>query len=83
MVNNYRSKNELTELAERIVDVFKHQLPEGFENRYIDVEVSIVEIKQSNISVDKLLQDATLALDNIDENANERICFTKMLWKSR
>lgn len=75
LVNNYRSKNELTELAERIVDVFKHQLPEGFENRYIDVEVSIVEIKQSNISVDKLLQDATLALDNIDENANERICF--------
>ncbi|HHU50050.1 MAG TPA: EAL domain-containing protein [Clostridiales bacterium] len=62
-------------MAERIVDVFKHQLPEGFENRYIDVEVSIVEIKQSNISVDKLLQDATLALDNIDENANERICF--------
>ena len=81
VVNDYKSKDQLTALAESIVDMFKHPLTDN-KQQYIDVELGIVEIKHGNLHADKLLQDATLALDSIDEKTNERICFYEEIMES-
>ena len=75
VIDNYLSTNQLTSMAERIVEIFKYPLSGNVEHQYIDVEISIVEITERNANVDKLLQDATLALDYIDKNSNNQVCF--------
>lgn len=81
VVNDYDSKGQLSALAERIVDQFKTPITDN-KQQYIDVELSIVEIKHNKLHADRLLQDATLALDCIDEKANERICFYQEVMES-
>jgi len=74
-VDNYNDKNQLTDIAERILEKFKYPVAGSVENQYINVEMSIVEISKKSMTVDKLLQDAVLALDYMNESSNERICF--------
>lgn len=69
VVSSYDSKHELMELAQDIVDIFKNPFLGGLEHQYINSEISIVEIKHKNVTVDKLLQDALLALSH-KQNGN-------------
>ena len=75
IIDHYASTRQLSDMAERIAEVFKHPLSGNLEHQYIDVEISIVEVTKKYTSVDKLMQDATLALDYIDKNSNNPFCF--------
>lgn len=74
-IDNYIDRDQLTDIAHRILEIFEHPIMGSVENQYINAEISIVEIHDKGITVDKLLQDAVLALDNLDKNSNEQICF--------
>jgi predicted signal transduction protein with EAL and GGDEF domain len=79
-VADYRRKEELAELARGIVKIFDRPLSvsdneQSIAEQYIDIQISIAEIKESCLSADRLLQDATLALDYINKNYSEQICF--------
>ena len=75
VVEDYQGKDELRDLGKRIISQFKDPFSGSIEHQYVNVEISVVEIKKSHTTVDKILQDATLALGHIDKNLSEHICF--------
>lgn len=74
VVDNYEKKEELNVLAEKIADIFENPIIGSVEHQYINIEIGIAEVKQ-DITVDKLLQEATLALDMINRNKSQHICY--------
>lgn len=75
VVNSYGTRSELVEISERIMEVFGNESLVTSDNQYINIEFGVVEIPDNDITVDKLLQDATLALSHLDNTANGSIRF--------
>jgi diguanylate cyclase (GGDEF)-like protein len=75
VVNRYETKEELVDLAESIFEVFKSESLVTSEHQYVNVEFGIVELKNREMTVDKLLQDATLALSHMDSGRSGSIHF--------
>lgn len=67
-VNRYETRDELVELVENIFEVFRSESLLTSDYQYVNVEFGIVELKNMETTVDKLLQDATLALSHIDSS---------------
>ncbi|TAH74728.1 MAG: bifunctional diguanylate cyclase/phosphodiesterase [Anaerolineaceae bacterium] len=75
VVNNYIDRNDLKELASNIIDAFKEPFVGNREHQYVNAKISIVEMNKKNVTVDTLLQDATLALTHVNKSLYENICF--------
>ncbi|WP_422487330.1 putative bifunctional diguanylate cyclase/phosphodiesterase [Gudongella sp. DL1XJH-153] len=75
VVNSYGSREELIQMSWRILEVFRNESMVTSEYQYVNVELGIVEIRDSDTTVDRLLQDATLALSYIDNNTNSPVRF--------
>jgi EAL domain-containing protein (putative c-di-GMP-specific phosphodiesterase class I) len=74
-VDEYISREELNRLAESLISIFENPFDGGTEHQYVNAEVAIVEIQHDNVTVDKVLQDASLALNQIFKQGNHSIRF--------
>ena len=76
-VEGYRDSKELADIAEKLVEIFKDPFEGIAKHEYIGLEISIYEIENQDISADKVLRDASLALSNIEHIKDEKIVFYK------
>lgn len=75
VVGNYTNKEDLTELASKILGVFEEPFVEKWEHQHLNAEISIVEMNRKDVTVDTLLQNATLALSHVGDSECGNICF--------
>lgn len=73
VVEDFRSRNELLSMANKLVRIFKHPLDGGSKHEYLDVQVAVLELSADHISSDKVLKDASLALSHLKEHQHEQI----------
>lgn len=75
VVEDYKDQEALLSLAQKLIDVFRNPFDGGIRHEYVNVEIAVFEVQSCNIKVDKILQDATLALNNINSSFHEQIIF--------
>lgn len=73
VAEDYKDKEELLAIAQEIIEVIRNPIYGGFKYEYVDAEIAIFEIHDPKITVDKILQDTTLALNNLIKKSNENI----------
>lgn len=67
VAENYSDKIELEILAKRIIKTLAEPFEALSESGQVSPEIGIVEIRDENMSVDRIMQDAMLALSNIKD----------------
>ncbi len=75
VIENYINREELVELAQKVMDVFKAPFDGYGQHKYVDAEIAIFEVHDHNVTVDKILQDATLSLNNSMSSTHGHIIF--------
>lgn len=75
IMDDYVDCQELRDLAEKLVGIFENPFNEGSEHEYINAEIAIVEIRDKDISVDRVLQYASLTLSHLKKNSKGQIQF--------
>ena len=75
VVEDYKKRQELVDLAQEIIDIFKNPFDGGEKHEYVDAEIAIFEVQDCNVTVDKILQDTTLALNNLISSSHGHIIF--------
>jgi len=82
-VRDYNNQNELFELCSKICEVFESPFQASDVNKYIGVKIGVVEIDSKHNDVDKLLKYATIAANNVEENALKNYCFFDEIMERR
>jgi diguanylate cyclase (GGDEF)-like protein len=62
VIDDYLDREELSQLAQKLISIFNNPFQGISEHQYIDAEIAIVEINGNEFTVDKILQDASLTL---------------------
>ena len=75
VIGSYKIKDELKELAQRIIAVFQNPFVVDKGLQFINAEIAIIEVKNPKVTVDSLLRDVTLALSYIGSNSDGTISF--------
>lgn len=75
VVGDYKDKNQLRELGEEVLNLFKHPISTAAGSQFLSMELSIVENKNQENNTDKMIQDAALALSGINHNEQFAISF--------
>lgn len=75
VVEDYVDHSELLTLAQKLESIFENPFNNGTEHQYVNAEIAIVEIKDKDTSVDRVLQDASLTLSQIDRATKNPIRF--------
>lgn len=75
VIENYSNREEIVELAQKVMDVFKAPFDGYGQHKYVDAVIAIFEVHDHNVRVDKILQDATLSLNNIMSSTHGYIIF--------
>lgn len=75
VIDSYNNRDELIDLAQKLISIFESPFEGKTGHQYVSAEIGIVEIRDKNITVDKLLQDATLALSHMDGSLCDSIQF--------
>lgn len=73
VIDEFRSRNELLSMANKLVRAFKSPIDGGSKHEYLDVQVAVLELTGEHISADKVLKDASLALSHLRHYQNEQI----------
>lgn len=72
---DYKNREALREKAQNLLEIFREPIFSKDGHQYLSMEISIVEKKELSDTVDKLVQDAALALANINKNEAYSIAF--------
>lgn len=75
VVEGYKQQEELSTLSQEIIGIFKNSFAGGVKYEYVNAEISIFEVQDDNVTVDKILQDTTLALNNMTSSSHSNIIF--------
>jgi len=75
VVGDYKDKNQLRELGEEVLNLFKHPISTAAGSQFLSMELSIVENKNQENTTEKMIQDAALALSGINHNEQFAISF--------
>ncbi|SFO09333.1 putative bifunctional diguanylate cyclase/phosphodiesterase [Proteiniclasticum ruminis] len=75
VVGDYKDKDQLRELGEEVLSLFKHPISTAAGSQFLSMELSIVENKNQKNTSDKMIQDAALALSSINHNEQFAISF--------
>lgn len=75
-INDYYKSNELVKLSGDLINAFNKSFEEIHKHSYISAQVAILEIENQSISVNEILQEVSLALDNL-KGTNKSIIFYK------
>lgn len=75
VIGSYKIKDELKELAKKIIAVFQNPFVVDKGLQFINAEIAIIEVKNPKVTVDSLLRDVTLALSYIGSNSDGTISF--------
>ncbi|MEA5010236.1 MAG: GGDEF domain-containing phosphodiesterase [Angelakisella sp.] len=75
VVEGYKKQEELVDLAQGLIDIFKNPFDGGVKYEYVDAEIAILEVQNDNVTVDKILQDTALALNNLISSSHGHIIF--------
>ena len=75
VIGSYKIKDDLKELAKKIIAVFQNPFVVDKGLQFINAEIAIIEVKNPKVTVDSLLRDVTLALSYIGSNSDGTISF--------
>ena len=73
IVEGYIKQEDLIDLSQTIIDTLKKTFDGGIKYEYVNAEISIFEVQNDSITVDKILQDSTLALNNLINSSQGNI----------
>ena len=74
-IENYKDKDYLIEICNRILHSFEFSMVTTYGGKTITVKIGIVEIDESYSRIDDIIKDAEIALNNISEKENKKYCF--------
>lgn len=74
-IENYRDKSELTELSNKITELFIRPFRVKDTIKYLTIQVGITEIGDEEKSIDQMLKEASLSLSTVVESKSENYAF--------
>lgn len=75
LVVDYQNHEKLLKLANSLIDIFKNPFDGGKKQEYVNAQIAIIEVMNHNITVDKILQDATMALNVLNSKPDKNVIF--------
>ena len=75
VLGDYDRKEDLKDRARYLIKKFKEPLNGDSKYEYISAQVSILEIVEPDMTADRVLQDLSLAISNIDTSSTDQIEF--------
>ncbi len=75
VLDNYKDHEKLKEWGHKLGDVFENPFSGSPDHQYINAEIGIVEMKDKNTSVDKIFQNAAMALSYFNGESKNQIMF--------
>ncbi len=74
-IENYTDSDELVKRARNLINIFTEPVADKVKYENINTEIAILEVSRRYLSVDKILQDSSLALTYLNRDSNEQIIF--------
>lgn len=75
VVEDYQTQEKLIALSQRIIDTCENSFNGEGKHKRVDAKISIYEIEDCNVTVDRILQDTTLAINHLINNPYTSIIF--------